>query len=63
MPALSRKKKWYKIASTEEGILESAELLENQRMVVLKERTVMIIVGREEHGEKKGKARADIVSA
>lgn len=63
LPALSRKKKWYKIASTEEGILESAELLENQRMVVLKERTVMIIVGREEHGEKKGKARADIVSA
>lgn len=46
LPALSKKKKWYKIASTEEGILAEAELLENQRLVELKARSIMVIVGR-----------------
>ena len=63
LPALSRGKKWYKIAATEEGILDSARLLDNQRMVVLKERTIMIIVGRKEHEEGVAKAGADIVPA
>ena len=63
LPALSRGKKWYKIAATEEGILDSVRLLDNQRMVVLKERTIMIIVGRKEHEEGVAKAGADIVPA
>ncbi len=63
LPALSKGKKWFKIASTEEGILETAELLENQRMVVLKERTVMVIVGGKDYGtDSKEKDRPDIVS-
>lgn len=63
LPALPREKKWYKIASTQDGILETEELLKNQRTVVLKERTIMVIVGREEHGRVNKKGRADIVSA
>ncbi len=63
LPALPREKKWYKIASTQDGILEAEELLKNQRTVVLKERTIMVIVGREEHGRVNKKGRADIVSA
>lgn len=46
LPALSKKKKWYKIASTEEGVLKEEELLENQRLVDVDARTIMVIVGR-----------------
>lgn len=46
LPALSKKKKWYKIASTEEGVLKEEELLESQRLVEVKARTIMVIVGR-----------------
>ncbi len=67
LPALPRGKKWYRIASTEEGILETAELLENQRMVILKERRIMVFAGREEDGTKMerngAKSGADLVSA
>lgn len=64
LPALPKGKKWYKIASTEEGILDKEELLEEQRIVVLKERTIMVIAGMEEHGtELERKDRADVISA
>ena len=46
LPALPKGKKWYKIASTEDGILKKAELLKNQRSVELDERTVMMLAGR-----------------
>ena len=46
LPALPKGKKWYKIASTEDGILKKAELLKNQRRVELDERTVMMLAGR-----------------
>ena len=63
LPALPKDKKWYKIASTEDGVLKTEELLKNQRMVVLKERTIMVIAGREEHGRDNKKGRTDVVSA
>ena len=46
LPALPKGKKWYQIASTEDGILKKAELLKNQRSVELDERTVMMLAGR-----------------
>ena len=46
LPALSSGKKWYKIASTSEGVLEEPELLDNQRLVEVAERTIMLVIGR-----------------
>lgn len=67
LPALPRKKKWYKIASTKEGVLDKPEYVKNQRNIVLGERMVMVFAGREEDGEELGingeKKRADVLSA
>ena len=46
LPALSEGRKWHMIATTEEGVLEKPELLENQREVILNERTISLFVGR-----------------
>lgn len=46
LPALPGKRKWYLAASTEDGVLEELVLLENQRKVELKPRTIFFIVGR-----------------
>ena len=66
LPALPREKKWYKIASTKEGILDEAECLGNQRTVVLKERMIMVFAGRVEHGTKVDRSgeknRSNVVS-
>lgn len=45
LPALSKEKKWYKIVSTNEGILEEPLLLENQREAEIPERTIAIFIG------------------
>ena len=45
LPALSKNRRWYQIASTESGVLEKKEVLENQRIVRLKERTIMVLIG------------------
>lgn len=46
LPALPRGKKWYLIASTQEGILDKAEPLDDQKFAEVKERTIMIFSGR-----------------
>lgn len=46
LPALSSGKKWYKIASTSEGVLEEPELLDNQRLIEVAERTIVLVIGR-----------------
>ena len=46
LPALPRGKKWYRIASTREGILDKAEPLNDQKFAEVKERTIMIFSGR-----------------
>lgn len=46
LPALPKGKKWYRIASTQEGILDKAEPLEDQKFAEVKERTIMIFAGR-----------------
>ncbi len=46
LPALSKEKKWYIAATTEEGILKEPGLLEDQREVVVRERTITIFTGR-----------------
>lgn len=46
LPALPRGKKWYRIASTQEGILDKAEPLDDQKFAEVKERTIMIFAGR-----------------
>lgn len=46
LPALPRGKKWYRIASTREGILDKAEPLDDQKFAEVKERTIMIFSGR-----------------
>lgn len=42
LPALPRGKKWYRIASTQEGVLDKAEPLDDQKFAEVKERTIMI---------------------
>lgn len=46
LPALPKGKKWYRIASTQEGILDKAEPLDDQKFAEVKERTIMIFSGR-----------------
>ena len=46
LPALPRGKKWYRIASTQEGILDKAEPLDDQKFAEVKERTILIFSGR-----------------
>ena len=46
LPALPRGKKWYRIASTQEGVLDKAEPLDDQKFAEVKERTIMIFSGR-----------------
>ncbi len=46
LPALSDKKKWHVIASTNEGILTEPKLVENQHDMVVAERTIQILAGR-----------------
>ena len=46
LPALPRGKKRYRIASTQEGVLDKAEPLDDQKFAEVKERTIMIFSGR-----------------
>ena len=46
LPALPKGKKWYRIASTQEGVLDKAEPLDDQKFAEVKERTIMIFSGR-----------------
>lgn len=44
LPALTSKKKWYRIASTKEGVLEEPQELKNQHDIEVDERTVLVLV-------------------
>lgn len=46
LPALTKKKKWYLAVSTQDGVLEEEILLENQKEVIVDERTICIFIGR-----------------
>lgn len=46
LPALSKGKKWYRVLSTKEGILDSPELVENKKEVMVDERTISFFIGR-----------------
>lgn len=46
LPALTKKKKWYLAVSTQEGVLEEEILLENQKEVIVDERTICIFIGK-----------------
>ena len=46
LPALPKGKRWYQVASTEKGVLQEEKLLENQKAVTLKERTIMLMIGK-----------------
>ena len=43
LPALKKGRKWYRIASTEDGILKKPILLENQRKIELGEREIVVL--------------------
>ena len=45
-PALPKGKKWYLMASTDEGVLDEPVLLEGQRIIDIKERTIMVMIAR-----------------
>ncbi|MDD2979066.1 MAG: alpha-amylase family glycosyl hydrolase [Hespellia sp.] len=45
LPTL-KKKKWYLVVSTEEGVLEIPKKVENQKSLEMKERTVALLIGR-----------------
>lgn len=46
LPALGKGKKWHLAVTTTEGMLSEEELLENQKEVIVNERTIAIFVGR-----------------
>lgn len=46
LPALTKKKKWYLAVSTQDGVLEEEILLENQKEVIVDERTICIFIGK-----------------
>lgn len=46
LPALTKKKKWYLAVSTQDGVLEEEILIENQKEVIVDERTICIFIGR-----------------
>lgn len=46
LPALGKKKKWYLAVSTQRGVLKEEVLLENQKEVIVDERTICIFIGK-----------------
>lgn len=46
LPALGKKKKWYLAVSTQKGVLKEEVLLENQKEVIVDERTICIFIGK-----------------
>lgn len=44
LPALKKGRKWYRAASTKEGILKELVVLENQRNIELDEREIVVLV-------------------
>lgn len=46
IPTLRKEKKWYQVTETAEGILEHERLLENQKTVELKPRSVVLLIGK-----------------
>ena len=52
LPSPGKGKKWYLAADTERGVLEELELLEEQKSIELKERSIALLVGREKAEEK-----------
>ena len=47
LPALPKKKKWYKIMSTEEGMLKEPELVSDQRLIEVEARTITVMIADE----------------
>lgn len=47
LPALPKKKKWYKIMSTEEGMLKEPELASDQRLIEVEARTITVMIADE----------------
>lgn len=46
LPALKKGKKWYLAVSTADGVLKKEKLLENQKEIIVDERTIAIFIGR-----------------
>ena len=46
LPSLPKKKKWYQVMNTQEGVFERAKLLKNQKEIEVEERTVTFLVGK-----------------
>ena len=46
LPAMKKKKKWYLAVSTQKGVLKEEVLLENQKEVIVDERTICIFIGK-----------------
>lgn len=53
LPALKKGRKWYCIASTEEGILKKPIVLENQRKIELEEREIVVLAGLAEEAQNR----------
>ena len=47
LPALSKKKKWYQIMSTENGLLKTPEKIEGQRFIEVAARTITVLIAEE----------------
>ena len=53
LPALAKKKKWYKVMSTVDGVAEIPEKLESGRFIEVKARTIMVLVAADDIEDKK----------
>lgn len=47
LPTLGKRKKWYQAMGTQEGVLEEEKLLEDQKMMELAPRSIVLLLGRE----------------
>ena len=46
LPTLGKKKKWYRVTETRLGVEKSSIPLENQKMIELKERSIVLLIGK-----------------
>ena len=52
LPTLGKKKKWHQVMETQSGIAESGKLLEDQKMIELRPRSIVLLIGKEIEEDK-----------
>ncbi len=61
LPTPGKKRKWHQLMETQSGILEEEKLLEDQKMIELKPRSIVFLIGKEIEGTVTSDQKARIV--